>query len=142
MPAPDAAGAAATWAAVVAADRAYYDRVYAADEQDAAAIVFPGDLPERRIPLAGREVRIGRRSASAGIEPEIDLIGPPRDPGVHRLHAKLVPVPDGSWAVVDLGTDNGITVNGRDVPAGDSVTLRPGDRIHLGAWTRITIARD
>jgi serine/threonine protein kinase len=129
-----------TWAAVVSADRAYYERVYAADEQDSGSIVFPGDLPERRIPLAGREVRIGRRSASTGIEPEIDLIG--RDPGVHRLHAKLVPVPGGGWAVVDLGTDNGITVNGRDVPSGDSVPLRPGDRIHLGAWTRITIARD
>jgi predicted component of type VI protein secretion system len=37
--------------------------------------------------------------------------------------------------------DNGITVNDRDVPAGDSVPLRPGDRIHLGAWTRITITR-
>ena len=130
----------ATWAAVVAADRAYYDRVYAADEQDAGAIVFPGDLPERTIPLAGDEVRIGRRSASTGIEPEIDLIGPPRDPGVHRLHAKLVPGPDGGWAVVDLG-ENGITVNGRDVPSGGSVPLRLGDRIHLGAWTRITITR-
>jgi serine/threonine-protein kinase len=137
MPAPPALPV--TWAAVVSADRAYYQRVYAADEQDAAAIVFPGDLPERRILLSGREVRIGRRSASTGIEPEIDLIGPPRDPGVSRLHAKLVRLPDGGWAVVDLGTENGITVNGQDVPAGDSVPLRPGDRIHLGAWTRITI---
>ena len=75
-----------------------------------------------------------------GIEPEIDLIGPPRDPGVSRLHAKLIPAPGGSWTVVDLGTENGITVNGQDVPSGDSVP-RPGDRIHLGAWTKITITR-
>ncbi|HEY6495277.1 MAG TPA: FHA domain-containing serine/threonine-protein kinase [Trebonia sp.] len=131
----------AVWTAVVAADRAYYDSVCAVNDSDSASISFPGDIPERRIPLAGAEVRIGRRSASLGTEPEIDLIGPPRDPGVSRLHAKLVRDPDGTWTVVDLGTDNGITVNGRDVSSGDSVPLRPGDHIHLGAWTRITITR-
>jgi tRNA A-37 threonylcarbamoyl transferase component Bud32 len=133
--------AAGTWTAVVTTDRAYYDSVCAVNEQDTASISFPGDLPERRIPLTGAEVRIGRRSVSRGIEPEIDLIGPPRDPGVSRLHAKLVPALDGSWTVVDLGTENGITVNGQDVSSGDSVPLRPGDRIHLGAWTKITITR-
>ena len=101
----------------------------------------PAGLPERRIPLTGAEVRIGRRSVSRGIEPEIDLRRPARDPGVSRLHAKLVPGPDGGWTVVDLGTENGITVNGHDVPSGNSVPLRPGDRIHLGAWTRITFTR-
>jgi hypothetical protein len=138
-PAPQPA--AATWTAVVTTDRAYYDSVCAVNEQDTASISFPGELPERRIPLTGAEVRIGRRSVSRGIEPEIDLIGPPRDPGVSRLHAKLIPAPDGSWTVVDLGTENGITVNGKDVPSGESVFLRPGDRIHLGAWTKITITR-
>jgi len=137
-PRPVAGG---TWTAVVTTDRAYYDSVCAVNEQDTESISFPGELPERRIPLTGAEVRIGRRSVSRGIEPEIDLIGPPRDPGVSRLHAKLVPAPDGGWIVVDLGTENGITVNGKDVPSGDSVSLRPGDRIHLGAWTKITIIR-
>jgi pSer/pThr/pTyr-binding forkhead associated (FHA) protein len=138
VPQPAAAG---TWTAVVTTDRAYYDSVAAVNDQDTASMSFPGDLPERRIPLTGEEVRIGRRSVSRGIEPEIDLIGPPRDPGVSRLHAKLVPAPDGTWTVVDLGTENGITVNGQDVPSGNSVPLRPGDRIHLGAWTKITITR-
>jgi serine/threonine protein kinase len=138
VPQPAAAG---TWTAVVTADRAYFDTVSAENDEDSASLSFPGDLPERRIPLTGAEVRIGRRSVSLGIEPEIDLIGPPRDPGVSRLHAKLVPAPDGSWTVVDLGAGNGITVNGQDVPSGDSVPLRPGDRIHLGAWTMITITR-
>ena len=138
---PAAQPAAATWTAVVTIDRAYYDSMCAVNEKDTASLSFPGEQPERRIPLAGAEVRIGRRSASLGIEPEIDLIGPPRDPGVSRLHAKLVPAPDGSWSVVDLGTENGITVNGQDVPSGNSVPLRPGDHIHLGAWTKITITR-
>jgi len=139
---PGGPGAAdAEWTAVVTADRAYYESVSAVDERDNASISFPGEIPERRIALSGTEIRIGRRSVRLGIEPEIDLIGPPLDPGVSRLHAKLVPAPDGSWTVVDLGTENGIMVNGRDVPSGDSVHLRPGDRIHLGAWTKITITR-
>ncbi len=133
---------AGTWTAVVTTDRAYFDSVCAVNEQDTASISFPGDLPERRIPLTGTEVLIGRRSKSRGIEPEIDLIGPPVDPGVSRMHAKLILAPDGSWTVVDLGAENGITVNGKDVHSGDSVPLRPGDRIHLGAWTKITISRD
>ena len=129
-----------TWTAVVTADREYYNRIQPVFDADSASMTFPDDLPERRIPLLGAEVLIGRRSKSKGIEPEIDL-GDPRDPGVSRQHAKLVPGPDGTWTVVDLSTENGITVNGRDVPSGDSVPLRPGDRIHLGAWTRITITR-
>src|SRR5689334_2563776 len=134
----DGSSAPVAWTAVVTADRDYYNRIQPVFDADSASMSFPDDLPERRIPLLGAEVLIGRRSKSKGIEPEIDL-GDPRDPGVSRQHAKLVPGPDGTWTVVDLSTDNGITVNGRDVPAGDSVPLRPGERIHLGAWTRITI---
>jgi len=131
-----------TWTAVVAADRAYYDRVQAANDQDADSIRFPDSFPERRFPLSGTEVRIGRRSVSRRIEPEIDLTGPPTDTAVSRLHAVLHAAPDGSWSVVDLGSPNGIVVNGRDVPPNEAVPLRDGDRIHLGAWTVITIVRD
>jgi serine/threonine-protein kinase len=130
-----------TWTAVVTVDREYYDHIQAVNDSDTESISFPGHVPERRIPLLGTEVLIGRYSKSKGIDPEIDLGGDPRDPGVSRQHAKLVPAPDGTWTVVDLSTENGITVNGRDVPSGDSVPLRAGDRIHLGAWTRITITR-
>jgi serine/threonine protein kinase len=130
-----------TWTAVVSADRAYYDRVQAASGQEAASIKFPVYVPERRFELSGSEVRIGRRSVSRHIEPEIDLTGPPKDTGVSRLHALLVAQPDGTWSVVDLGTQNGILVNGKDVPPREPVPLRDGDRIHLGAWTLITIVR-
>ena len=131
-----------TWTAVVAADRAYYESVQAASDQDAASIVFPAFVPERRFRLSGAEIRIGRRSVSRHIEPEIDLTGPPPDPAVSRLHAKLIAGPDRNWSVVDAGSDNGIAVNGKDVPPGEAVPLRDGDRIHLGAWTVITIVRD
>jgi serine/threonine-protein kinase len=136
----DGSSAPVAWTAVVTADREYYEHIQAVNDSDNESINFPDDLPERRIPLLGTEILIGRRSKSRGIDPEIDL-GDPRDPGVSRQHAKLVPAPDGTWTVVDLSAENGITVNGRDVPSGDSVVLRPGDRIHLGAWTKITITR-
>jgi serine/threonine protein kinase len=136
---PPTPPASVRWTAVVSADRDYYEHIQAVNEQESEEIHFPENFPERRIPLAGDELLIGRSSKSMGLTPEIDLIGPPRDPGVHRMHAKLVPAPDGTWTVVDLGMVNGITVNGRDVPTGATVPLRQGDRIHLGAWTRITI---
>jgi serine/threonine protein kinase len=138
-PAPAAAG---TWTAVVAADRTYYDSVQAVSDSDAGSIVFPAFVPERRFQLSGTEVRIGRRSVSRHIEPEIDLSGPPTDTGVSRLHAVLVAGPDQTWSVRDPGSSNGIVVNGKDVPPGGTVPLRDGDRIYLGAWTVITIIRD
>ena len=138
---PSRPAAAGTWTAVVAADRAYYESVRAVSDQDAASIVFPAFVPERRFRLSGAEVRIGRRSVSRRIEPEIDLTGPPTDPGVSRLHAVLIAGPDRNWSVVDAGSPNGIVVNGKDVPPGETVPLREGDRIHLGAWTVITITR-
>src|SRR5690349_15262762 len=131
-----------TWTAVVAADRAYYDSVQAVSDTDAASIAFPGFVPERRFRLSGTEVRIGRRSVSRHIDPEIDLTGPPIDTGVSRLHAVLTAGPDQSWSVADADSGNGIVVNGKDVPPGQAVPLRHGDRIHLGAWTVITIIRD
>jgi serine/threonine protein kinase len=138
---PDAVSPSVTrnWTAVVAADRAYYDSVQAVNDQEAALIRFPAHVPERRFPLTGAEVHIGRRSKSRHIEPEIDLAIPPADPGVSREHAVLVAGPDRNWSVVDSGSDNGILVNGKDVPPGGTVPLRDGDRIHLGAWTVITI---
>jgi len=144
-PAPrpaDPAAQAGTWTAVVTADRAYYDHVQTVDAADAPSISFPAYVAERRFTLSGAEVRVGRRSRSLGVEPEIDLTGPPTDPGVSRLHATLTRDPDdGTWSVADLGSPNGIQVNGRDLPAGTAVPLRPGDRIHLGAWTLITITQ-
>jgi hypothetical protein len=126
----------------VTADRAYYDTVRAAGGPDAAEISFPAYCPERRFRLSGTEVRIGRRSLSRGIDPEIDLTGPPTDPGVSRMHAVLIASPDGSWSVVDPGSENGTLVNGSEVRPGQTVPLHDGDRIHLGAWTALTITRD
>jgi hypothetical protein len=136
---PAAPGGLSAWAAVVASEHAYYESVVAAGGPDATGLQFPGYCPERRFRLTGPEMRIGRRSASRGLEPEIDLTGPPTDPGVSRLHAVLIAEPDGSWVVLDPGSGNGTLLNGSEITAGVRVPLHDGDRIHLGAWTVITI---
>jgi FHA domain len=135
----------AAWSAVVTADRAYFDRV-AASSGPAAETPFPDYGTERRFVLgrsrAGEEKLIGRHSASRGINPAIDLTGPPTDPGISRLHAVLVGQPGGGWAVVDPGSENGTLVNDQEITTGVQVPLHDGDRIHLGAWTVITIRRE
>lgn len=141
-PAPDnGARAAGTWSATVTADRDYYEAVLAASGPD-AAIDFPAYCPERHFRLSGSEMRIGRRSTSRGIEPEIDLTGPPADPGVSRLHAVLIAAPDGTWSVLDPGSANGTLVNGREIRPNEPVTLGEGDRVNLGAWTVLVVSRD
>ncbi|MGH3759605.1 FHA domain-containing protein, partial [Actinophytocola sp.] len=137
MPAPTA------WTATVSGDRAYYDTVMAAEGPDSGGITFPPFCPDRHFPLQGKQVSIGRLSRSRGITPDIDLTGPPEDPGVSHLHALLLAQEDDSWSIVDLDSANGVTVNDETRPLRPN-TPRPladGDRVYLGAWTRITLRR-
>src|SRR5215469_375219 len=128
------------WSVAATADRAYYDAVTASGGPDASLVTFPPYCPERRFALTEREMRIGRRSASRGLTPEIDLTGPPLDPGISRLHAVLIADPVTGWSVIDPGSENGTIVNGKEIPTGVPVPLHDGDRIHLGAWTLITVS--
>lgn len=129
------------WVAVVAADRAYYDTMIAQGGPDAAWVAFPPYCPERLVPMAGAEMRIGRRSQSRALVPEIDLSGPPEDPGVSHLHAVLLAQPGDAWQLVDPGSANGTLVNGKTVEVNVPVPLADGDRVHVGAWTLITVRR-
>ncbi|HSR86539.1 MAG TPA: FHA domain-containing protein [Streptosporangiaceae bacterium] len=138
-PQSSSAASGPSWSAIATADRDYFDQVVANGGPDAATIEFPDYCPERRFRLSGPQMRIGRRSASRGIEPEIDLTGPPADTGVSHLHAVLTAEPDGTWALVDPGSANGTQLNGADIAAGVKVPLHDGDRISLGGWTVLTI---
>jgi FHA domain len=137
---PRRVGPATGWRVVVTADREYHTRMRAAAVPDAAPIQFPAFCPERRFPLPNRQVLIGRRSLSRGIEPDIDLTGPPEDAAVSHAHALLVAVPEG-WAVVDLDSANGTYLNDSPDPieANVPVPVGDGDRIHVGAWTTMTL---
>lgn len=127
------------WSAVISADRGYFDEVIAEGALDETGISFPGSYPQRSVRLSGTEMRIGRRSVSRGVAPEIDLSGPPADPGISHLHAVLIAQQDGTWLLLDQGSSNGTQVNGRQVASGVPVPLRDGDRISLGVWTVLTV---
>jgi hypothetical protein len=131
-----------TWSVEVTSDRQYFDRMELKRGLTGPAVTFPAFSTERRFQLSGKQMRIGRRSAARGVEPEIDLSGPPVDPGISRLHLLLLSAPDGSWAVLDPGSANGTLLNGREIAPGDMIPLRDGDRINLGAWTAITLRRE
>ncbi|GGK89478.1 hypothetical protein Sme01_49800 [Sphaerisporangium melleum] len=140
--APQPSGSARTgWVAVISADRAHYDTMIGQGGPDAARVAFPPYCPERRVPLSGPEMRIGRHSQSRSLVPEIDLSGPPEDPGVSHLHAVLLAQPDGSWELVDPGSANGTLVNGDLLEVNVPVPIADGDRVHVGAWTLITVRR-
>jgi len=124
-----------------AVEAARWERVQAVTGPEGAAVTFPAYYAERRFQLVGNQMRIGRRSVSRGLAPEIDLTGPPADPGISRLHAVLIATQDGNWAVLDPGSANGTLVNGSEIGVGDQMPLRDGDRINLGAWTAITVHR-
>jgi hypothetical protein len=124
------------WEAIATADRAQFERLAI------EGITFPDDAPERRFVLDSDQLVIGRSRADRNeARPEIDLAGPGEDPGISRLHAVLERQPDGSYAVRDLGSTNGTTVNDDPVPGSDGAAaqLADGDRIRLGAWTTITV---
>jgi pSer/pThr/pTyr-binding forkhead associated (FHA) protein len=123
---------------VVSCDRAYHESVRAANGPQ-AVVSCPAHFAERRFPLTGSQMKIGRRSVERGVDPEIDLTGPPADPGVSHLHAVLIAQPDGTWAVVDPGSANGTLVNNGPLAPGTRVPLHDGDRICVGAWTVLTI---
>ena len=99
-------------------------RVEPVDDRRQALLVGGG----RRNVLSGSRVVLGRSR-------EADIVL--QDPNVSRRHAELRR-DDGGWQVVDLGSTNGIKVNGRRV---DNQPLRPGDQITIGV-TDLTFELD
>ncbi|MFH8517781.1 FHA domain-containing protein [Streptomyces gelaticus] len=134
----------ASWTAVIAPDREYFLAMMQRSGPEATGLNLPAYSPEQQLPLSGNQITVGRRRQSTGESPDIDLSVPPEDPGVSHQHAVLVQQPDGSWAVVDQNSTNGTTINGAEDPIQPyvPVPLQDGDRVHVGAWTTITIRRD
>jgi FHA domain-containing protein len=99
-------------------------RIEPADDRRQALLVGGG----RRNVLSGSHVVLGRSR-------EADIVL--QDPNVSRRHAELRRAEDG-WQIVDLGSTNGIKVNGRRV---DHHPLSPGDQITIGV-TDLTFELD
>ncbi|UPZ31167.1 FHA domain-containing protein [Streptomyces sp. LRE541] len=132
-----------SWSITIGPDREYFMAMMQRSGPEAAGLNLPAYSPEQQRPLSGNQITIGRRRHSTGDTPDIDLSVPPEDPGVSHQHAVLVQQPDSSWAVVDQNSTNGTTVNGAEDPIQPfvPVPLQDGDRVHVGAWTTITIRR-
>lgn len=96
------------------------------------------------VPLRERSVLVGRPSVSRGIHPQVDCGA---DSGVSRRHCQLNT--DGQrWWVEDLQSANGTYVSRpgdpvptAPIPTGQRRELEDGDRLFLGAWTRIVIRK-
>ena len=77
-------------------------------------------MDDRRYVLDGPTATLGR---SKDCDCVVD------DPNISRRHAELRRNNVGDWQVVDLGSTNGVKVNGRRV---DTSRLAPGHEVALG----------
>jgi hypothetical protein len=102
--------------------------VYSSSERLAAPLREPD--PRRssaRLRVGGRTEVLGSSGAVLGRSREADIVVD--DANVSRKHAEIRPS-GGSWTVRDLGSTNGVKVNGRRIDGAQS--LRPGDVIEIG----------
>ena len=75
-------------------------------------------LDDRRYVLDGPRATIGRSKSAECVL---------ADPNVSRRHAELRRSETGDWQIVDLGSTNGVKVNGRRVPVHPPQPRRRGD---------------
>ena len=76
----------------------------------------------------GRRHVIAAGGATIGRSRDCDIVL--ADSNVSRRHAQVLPGAAGSWAIADLGSTNGVLVNGRKILGSQALTA--GDRIALG----------
>jgi hypothetical protein len=102
--------------------------VYTASERLSEQLAEPD--PRRRtarLLVEGRTEIIGSGGAVLGRSRDSDVVL--EDANVSRRHAEVRPS-GASWIVRDLGSTNGVKVNGRQIEGAQS--LKPGDEIELG----------
>jgi hypothetical protein len=89
-----------------------------------------------KLRFGGRSTVLGSKGALIGRSRDCDIRLD--DPNISRHHAEVRPS-GANWTVRDLGSTNGIKVNGRKV--GGPQSLRPGDRLEMGT-TEMTFQID
>jgi hypothetical protein len=104
-----------------------------ARHQDALEDVGSGKGAARRraiVVVNGKRLLVPPQGALLGRSREADIVVD--DTNVSRRHAEISPGPSG-WRIQDLGSTNGVRVNGRQVDGPHP--LESGDRIELGTVT-------
>jgi predicted component of type VI protein secretion system len=85
--------------------------------------------PQRALlALGGRRLLVPPGGGTVGRSRGCDVVID--DAGVSRQHAEIRPGPAG-WTVADLGSTNGVRVNGEEVRGARA--LAPGDLVELGS---------
>lgn len=84
--------------------------------------------PRALLALGDRRTPVGPAGATIGRSRDCDVVID--DAGVSRHHAAVRPDGEG-WTIEDLGSTNGVSVNGATI--GGPTTLAPGDVIELGS---------
>ena len=105
-----------------------HTQVYSTSDRIAEPLSEPH--PRRvnaRLNVDGRTTPLPSAGAVLGRSRDCDVVID--DPNVSRRHAEVRPS-GGSWIVRDLGSTNGVKVNGKRVDGAQS--LRPGDTVEVG----------
>lgn len=84
--------------------------------------------PKALLLISGRRLLVAPRGATIGRSRDCDIVL--EDSSVSRRHAELRPGGQG-WTIEDLGSTNGVRVNGNTVHGPQEV--RTGDRIEIGS---------
>jgi hypothetical protein len=79
--------------------------------------------------VSGRRLLVPPRGATIGRSRDCDIVLD--DAGVSRRHAELRPEASATWTIEDLGSTNGVRVNGATVAGAHP--LRSGDTIGMGS---------
>jgi hypothetical protein len=131
------AGTGATVTLMLGADRSHWERMVGSGEP-----AFPDVAPTLSFELTGDRATLGRVRPGRTSDVDLQLSGPGADPAVSQHQCEFTRDPaTGSWSVRDSDSANGTWINDADEPlaAGQAHVLAPGDRIFLGAWTRLTV---
>jgi hypothetical protein len=115
----------------VAEPEAGHTMIFSNSERVSEAVAGAGGRRRAKalLVVSGRRLLIPPRGATIGRSRDCDIVLD--DAGVSRRHAELRPEAAASWTIEDLGSTNGVRVNGATV-AGPH-PLRTGDRIGMGS---------
>jgi pSer/pThr/pTyr-binding forkhead associated (FHA) protein len=89
----------------------------------------PEPAPQMRavVVVEGKRLVVPADGAVVGRSRDCDVVL--ADSNVSRHHARIAPAP-GGWSIEDLGSTNGVRINGRQIA--DRQALRSGDHVEFG----------
>jgi hypothetical protein len=103
--------------------------IYSTSARVRGQVAEAQDRPSRALVVVdGRRLPVAPEGATLGRSRDCDIVLD--DAGISRRHAEIRPDADG-WTVVDLGSTNGVRLNGRALRGAQA--LHAGDHVELGS---------